>query len=315
MKKMLLPLAVLALAATSCDTSTKDSFSKVTFYEYSLITDKTDPSQPAQVSATSYDVKLNWTQNTAEVSTSDLVISNQKRSFETQPMELKMGYLVQEGTTNYVEYYSFESYYGADNSLSSTLNSLSGGFGYLSYIYSGIYVPGFESATPSNTRMRLLMTYDLNDQYRVQTFWPECFYGGTTNVINDTNSHSSQNTIYRIQLDFEKNTAKCVIYNPSLSAEDSNMPKALVLEDIAISFTNTDYYLHAFNPTLKVVNDKNLLVTAQEYANEVGQPFWVSDFTLYPIPTDLTRASISYNLNGYSANFSGASAVQVSNPQ
>lgn len=313
MKKILIPLAALALTVTSCDTSSKDSYSTMQFYEYSLVSDRSNPSVPAQVSSTIYSVKLNWTQNTAELTTSDLSISNQKRSFETEPMSLNMGYLVQEGSSNYIDYGSFSSL--TNVGIGSTVSNLSAGFGYLSYLYNGVYVPGFDTATSANTRMRLVMGYDLNDQYHVQTFWPECFYGGTTNVTHEGSTYGTPQTIYRIQLDFEKNTAKCVIYNPMFSAEDKDMPRAIVLEEIPILFSNTDYYLSAESPKTQILNDKNTLVSAEEYNAEKSVNLAATNFSLYLTSVDLTRASISCKLGDNLVNFAGASAVQVSSQQ
>lgn len=307
MKKMLLPLAVLAFVATSCDTTSKDSTMTANFYEYNLITDRSDPSAPAQVSSAVYNVLLNWTQTTAEVGSSDLTISNQKYSFETQPMPLSMGYLVQEGTSNYVDYCQFKD--SSSVGTGAKVSNVDASFGYVSYIYNGVYINGIETVTSS--KMRLMMGYDFNDRYHVQTFWPECFYAGTTSALKDGTTNTSVNTIYRVQLDFEKKEAKCIIYNPVLADENTKLPKAIVLEGIAICLTNTDYYLTASNPTVKVLDDKNMLIPNNEYGDKTGQLIWGGDFNFYITSTDLTRASINYELCGNKINFSGASTIQV----
>lgn len=305
-------MAALVILATGCNTDTKDSYSTMSFYEYSLVIDRLNPDEKAEVSSTVYNVKLNWTQNGAELSTSDLSISNQKKSFETELMPFMMGTLVQEGTTNAMDYGTFSS--TSNVGIGATITNLNAGFGYTSYFYNGVYVPGFETATTSNMRMRLVMGYDLNDHYHVQTFWPECFYVGTSNATKDGATFSTQVPIYRVQIDFSNKvpTAKCVIYNPTLTENDTNMPRAIVIEGIVVNFTNTDYYLTIdHTPELKVLNDKNVLVDAREYSDTIGEPFWLSNFNLYLTSTDLTRASISYELMGHKVNFSGASSIQV----
>lgn len=306
MKKILFPLAALAFVASSCDMTSKDSTMTSHFYEYSLVSDRSNPDKPAQVSSTVYSVLLNWTQNTAEISTADLSIDNLKQSFESEPMPLNMGYLVQEGTNNYVEYGTFSG--TANVGKGAVVSNLSAGFGYVSYVYNGVYVPGFDTA--NSTRMRLMMGYDLNDQYHVQTFWPECFYAGTTTTTTSGNTYTSQSTIFRVQLDFAKSTAKCVIYHPQFSEGDSSMPGAVVVEEIPIHFSNTDYYLSAETPTTKVLNN-NTLVTAAEYNADKSLDLTVTDFALYLTSQDLTRASISLKMGGRIMNFGGSSTIQI----
>lgn len=313
MKKILLPLAAVALSLASCDTSSKDSTMTANFIEYSLVSDRTNPSAEAQVSSTGYKLLMNLTQNTAEISTTDLTINNQKYSFDTEPMPLNMGYLVQEGTSNYVDYGKFSSLTNVGQG--ATITNLSASFGGVSFIYNGVYVPGFETVTSS--RLRLMMGYDFNDQYHVQTFWPECFYAGTTTATMDGATFSTQNTLFRVQIDFTKTPAiaKCVIYNPQFAADNTNLPKAVVVEEIPVRFTNTDYYLNGENPKTQVLNEKQKLVSPEEYSAEKEIDMTVTDFALYLTSTDLTRASISLKMAGRTINFSGSSTIQVISSQ
>lgn len=309
MKKILLPLAALAILAAGCDTGTKDSYSTVNFYEYSLVTDKTNTETPAQVSATGYGVKLNWSKNTAELTTYDLTINNQKHSFETSPMPLNMGYLVQEGGSGMIDYGQFAS--TSNVATSGSVTNLSAGFGYVSYYYSGVYIPGIETAT--STRMRLMIGYDYDDRYHVQSFWPECFYAGNTSTVSEGISHSATATLWRVNIDFTKNLAKCVIYNLQMKADDTTTPKAIVVDEIPVHFTNMDYYLQAAAPKTQVLTSKSELVSAEQYAaDNEGRDYQASDFALYITSPDLTRASISVKIGGNQINFSGASTIQIS---
>lgn len=303
MKQFLLPLAIVATMLAACSTDTKDSYSTANFGENNLIVNLDDPSAPAQVSTASYVLKLNWTQSCMSMYASDLVINNQKVSFETDTMAYRSAYLVA-NTGDYLEmgYFSKKSNVGKGAEVTSLDAFFTPGI----YNITTLSLPGFDSTSVS-TGLRLIMGYDLNNKYHVQTFRSMCFYMGKTDV-SGSETFSTNNTAYRVELNFEKNTSRVAIYFPEFSNDNADVPKAIVLEEIPILFSHTGYHLQSDAPLTKVLgkdaDGKFALIDSADYK--------ATDFFFNITSDDLTEAAISYRINGKSVNFSGCSIVKAS---
>ncbi len=304
MKRFILPLGLLALVLSSCDTSTGESYSTMTFNEYNLISDLQNTEQPAQMSSAEYSLRLSWTYNSVELSTSDLIVNNQKVSFETDTMALVTYYIVSESTGSYFENGAFGK--SGNVGIGATVSDLSATFTPGSYSVTNIYVPGVETSA-NLLGYRLIMGFDLNDRYHVQTFWPDCYYKGTSYVSGE-GSFSTTETSYRVILNAESGTAKVVIYYPQLSSADSDMPKAIVLESVPIKFSNKYYYLESEAPATQALGSKDgltALVDTEEYN--------ITSFSLTMGEEDLTQAIISYRIDGKTVTFDGYSIVKPTN--
>lgn len=306
MKKVLLPMAAAAIILSSCSTNTKDSYSTINFGEYNLITDLDNPSEPAQTSSALYGVTLNWSKECADVVASDLVIDSQKISFETDTMALRTAYLVAEGSNSYVEMGMF----GKKGKVGKTVDvsNLDALFTPGVYYVNNLPIPEFETVT-GTPGMRLVMGYDLNSRYHVQTFWPMSFYVGKTYAVDSGNSFTTSSTAYRVELNFEKKTARVAVYYPEYSVGDkeNDIPKAIVMENIPISFNHDGYFLAADAPKTRVLgkNDKGTpaLVDSDKYK--------ATDFSLMLTSKDLTEVSITYKIDGKSVSFNGCSIVKA----
>lgn len=302
MKRFLTPLALVALIFSSCDNEVSDSYSTATFAEYNLITDLDNPNEPAQVSGAFYELKLNFTKSCIDVKTSDLILNNQKFSFTTDTMAYNSAYLVLEnGSYIQMGYFSKQGEVGKD----SDVSDLSAYFTQGVYNVSDLYIPGVES-TASGLGMRLVMNYDLNNKYHVQTFWPLCYYMGQTNVFG-TETISTYKTAYRVELDFTKKTSRVVIYYPEYSKDNTDTPKAIVLEEVPIILGPKSYTLYAEAPTTKILglNDKGVqaLISSDKYQ--------VENFALELTDTELTDALITYKIDGKSVMFDGSSIAKA----
>ena len=303
MKRFFLPLAVLAITLASCDTDTKDSYSTMGFGEYNLISDLTDSSKPAQVSSSSYTLKLNWSHDCVDIATSTLTINNQKTSFETDTMALKIVYLVPEGGGSYIEMGAFGKQSNVGKG--AEITNLDGYFTPAFYNVNGLYVPEVET-TIASAGYRLIMGYDLNDQYHVQTFWPICYYVGKS-YVSGSETFATEGTAYRVELNFDKNLARVVIYYPAFSSSDQNVPKAIVLEDIPVKFSNKYYYLEADAPKTRVLGSKDNVIALVE-----SDQYQASNFSLTMADPDLTHAVITYRIDGKLVTFDGSSIVKAS---
>lgn len=304
MKRLLLPLAVLAMMAVSCDTETKDSYSTINFSECNLITSLVDESQPAQISSSIYTMRLNWTKYCVELSTSDLVMNNQKISFETDTMALKTYYLVSEANSgSYIENGIFSS--KANVGKGAEITNLDATFTPGNYAVSNIYVPEVQTMS-SYQGYRLLMGYDLNGSYHVQTFWPICCYMGQSYVVG-AETFSTQTTSYRVELNTEKNTARVIVYSPQFTSSDQDVPKAIVMEDIPVKFSSRSYYLEADAPTTRVLGNKDGVAALVD-----TERFNAANFSMTMASEDLTEVVITYKVDGKNVTFTGCSIVKAS---
>lgn len=304
MKRFLLPLAALALVITSCDTETKDSYTTFNFSEYNLISDLQDEGQPAQISSSIYTVMVNLSQGCVDVRTSDLVINNQKVAFETDTMAYSRYWLISQDATVQIDNVTFSS--KANVGIGAEVTDMNGWYTGGNYNVSSLYVPEVQS-TSSSMGYRLIMGYDLNERYHVQTFWPLCYYVGNS-YVSGQESYNTNNTVYRVELNAEKNTARVVIYYPEFTAENVDVPQAIVVEDIPVKFTNKLYYLESESPKTRVLGAKDDVTALVD-----TDKFNVTDFSFVLTSSDLTEATITYRIDGNRVTFNGTSVVRQSN--
>lgn len=303
MKRLFLPFAALAMMVTSCDNSVNDSYSTMNFAEYNLISDLQDPSQPAQMSSAGYSLKLNWTKNCIDMTTNDVVINNQKVSFEIDSIPFNTYYMMS-GTNNapMFEYGVFSS--KTPSGSGEKVTNVDALFTPGNYVTNNVYVPGIETMS-ANQGYRLLMGYDLDSKYHVQTFWPICCYMGQSYVVG-AETFSTQNTSYRVDLNSSKNTAKVIIYNSQLSSADEDVPTAIVIDEIPIKFSNKYYYLESESPKTQVIGVKDNVMTLVD-----TDQYNVTDFSFTITSEDLTEATITYRIDGKRVTFTGCSIVKA----
>lgn len=299
MKKSIMSLAAMAFVLASCDTGTKDSYQTLTYPEYNLIVDNQDPNQPAQASYVNYEVKNNISKNVVDVKASDLVINNQKYSFETDTMALQSKTFNVEGLGNtYNLYFSKPGQAGQGSGVSN----MNGTFVYCYMTTSNLLNPSYNVTVGQ----RLDLNYTLNDRYKVQTFWPASMYRGYTTSSASGQSHSTRESDYVTQIDFEKNTASVYVYNAKLSADQaSTFPKIIRFEGIPVVFTHQGFSLRADAPKTTILGKKD---NQAAMVDSVG--FEAKDFSLELTSSDLTETVISYTLDGHNVTFRGCSILK-----
>lgn len=303
MKKFLLPFAALALFAVSCDNSSKGSYSTTNAAEYNLIVDTQNPDTLASVTPSYYRLYMNWSDNTADLTTSNLVIAGKNVSFETKPLPLSVFNVQDPITGAYVQ----RGMFSAKENVCQATNLKDFSAVYTNGFYSStIYVPDIPA--PDYYSIRLLADYVYNDRYRVRTFWSDCFYMGETNVIDAGAVYSTKGTAYRVMLDFEKRIAKVVLYLPSFAQVEENVPKAIVLSGIPLTVSHDSYSLSADAP-------KTQIMVTKDGKAELAEPgaYQVSDFRFTLASEDLASANIFYKISGKEVNFSGNSIVKPKN--
>ena len=300
MKKTLLSLGAAALLLTSCDTSTKDSYQTLTYPEYNLLVDTQDMEAPAQASYGDYQVKFNISKYCVDVKASDIIINNQKYSFETDTMAVRQKYFTIDGTPSY--YMMFSKNGSAGNAVSDMTGTFVGCFVPQT---NDILNPSFALAAQE----RLDLRYTLNGRYHVQTFWPAAYYTGRNVAVSGSGTHTATNTGYLTQIDFEKKTASIYVYNAEFSADKDNaMPKVMRFEGIPVVFNHYGFRLESAAPKTQVLGIKDKRTAL---VDSVG--FEATDFLLELTSDDLTDVMISYKLKGNQINFQGTSILKPTN--
>ena len=290
-KRLLLPMIALGVMAVSCDVNDKDSYQTIRYGDYNLVVDLDNPDQPAQATSGSYEVKYVFNKLTADVKTSDLIINNQKASFETDTMRYggnetqilfsKLGIADKSGTVK---------------DLSATVDN--------GYKFYSVNTDGSEPKFYYD--QRLVMRYTYNDRYSVRTFCSESSYFGESTVYDDVESCNTKESPYRINIDFSKNLATIVVYSPKFSENQKDVINVIQIEEVPVKFTHDSYFLAADAPktkVLKVESGKAELVESDDYK--------VTNLSVR-YNTNLTEATVTYNIAGKSVYFQGSSVYKKS---
>ena len=273
MKKVIFPLAAMAFALASCNTETKDSYQTLNYPEYNLIVDKQDPSQMAQASFEKYEVKNNISKQVVDIKASDIIINNQKYSFETDTMGLRTTSFKVDGINGDVYNVYFSKYGNAG--IGSNVRDLKGTFVYGFAAMSDTLNPVYNVPIVQ----RLDLSYTLNDRYSVQTFWPTTLFRGQTMSSTAGESHTSKGSDYVVKIDFEKKTATVFVYNAELTAnQDKSFPKVIRFSGIPVVFTHDDFSLQSPAPLTTILGKKDNRVTL---VDSVG--FAAGHFTLLDV--------------------------------
>ncbi len=299
MRKAIIPLAALAISLASCDTGVKDSYQTSSFVEYNLIVDTQDSEQPAHASLGKYEVKINYSKDQIDVKGSDIIINNQKYTFETDPTSMNLSsFSTADGIR--VDKLSF----APANSSSSSASDVKA-----EYVFwkvpstSNPLNPNFELAYITH----LDISYIISGRYRIQSFTSNALYTGNSTVVENNSSFSSKKPSYAVIIDFEKNIATVYIYNPEYSVEmPENYPKEMCLTEVPVKFTHDSYRLESAAPKTTILskNDKNDDVLVE------SDDFKATDFTLAITSPDLTEAVITYKLGGRQYSFSGCAVLK-----
>lgn len=294
-----LPLAAVALALTSCDMGNKDSYYDMTYSEANLIVNINNPDQDATVSESAYKFTYNMSKNVVDLSASDVVINNQKISFETDtmaPVSKKFG--------EKLAYLSFSR--SGNVGKGATVTNFSG---YLPYRYQVMSANLLSSSYKFEYgyEERLLLNYVLNDDYMISTFKPFSTYVGTSYVSEESSTYSTKNTGYVVDIDFSKNKAKVYVLGMELLANPgSSDPKVMILEDVPVVFSHGGFRLEASAPKTTIpgtVDNKSEFVESDNYK--------VTDFSMSYVYPELVDVDINYNVAGKRVNFIGCSILKT----
>ncbi len=315
MKKAIFTVAATALLLASCDTSTKDSYSNIPYLGFNMIVDTYDLEQPAIVSTGLYKAHTILSKGVVDISSSEIIINNQKYSFETDTMALRYStFKTQDGQSFVSESFSQKGPAG----VGSAASDLEGYYSWHYVRYSGNeYAPEVEITNPNyqiGLRQGLNMSYKLSDRYKIQTF--NCLYQalssnmlfrGNSYANDESGSFSTKKTDYLIGFDFQNKVASVLIYNPEYSTTQAqDFPKIIMLEKVAINIKHDSFSFEGSAPTTKVLSVKE---TKSEFVDNPA--IKVTDFSMTMLSDDLTEVEIKYNINGKAVSFTGCSIMKA----
>ena len=302
MKKAIFPMAATVLLLASCDTTTKDSYKTIPYTECNLIIDNSNISAPAQVSSATYETKINISKYCVDIKATDFILDNQKVSFETDTMDIRYKNFetIIDGKTEKLSYLTFGRRGSAG--VGSSVTDLNGTF-VLCYVPNGsdVLSPNFSISYME----RLDMSFQLNDRYSVQTFWPSAFYVGQTSTTSDSGSFATTDGNYMMQINFKDKKATVYLYNAKLSATGKDLPKVICFDEIPVVMNHYGFSLECDAPKTTILGKKD---NKTALVDSVG--FAATDFSIRMTTTDLTEAEISYKLDGKNVNFHGRSTIK-----
>lgn len=303
MIKKVIPFAVGLLVFASCSTDTKDSYQTISFKEYNLIVDNQDASQPAQASLGVYELKNNISKGVVDIKSNDIIVNNQKLSFETDTMCL------------FSKTFTVTNIDGAGSAINYTFSKKgSAGVGSIASNLYGTLVWNFIPTSnnlldPDYTLtigQRLDLSYTLNDRYSVRTFWPTALFVGSTVATEGSSSFSTKAGHYLADIDFEKKLARVYVYNAQFSTDqDKSYPRVIRFEEIPVIFNHNGFSIQSEAPKTTVLGVKGNTITMVDSVK-----FKATDFKMDLMSFDLTDANISYKLDGKNISFQGCSILK-----
>lgn len=291
-----MPLMGIAFLLASCNSGENESYEKSTFLEYNLLVDTQDANAPAQVAYARYEA-TNYTYKGTVDLKGDLILDNRQYSFETDTMMIRAKYFSVNGQSAYYSTFSKKGPSKAGSIASDIDGTIVVYYKPMDYL---LY-PDYNL----NTQFRLDLSYILNDRYAVQTFSPYALYRGETTSMAGGQANTINTSDYVVDIDFGKDKASVYVYNAKFSSNPENpTPKIIRFEDIPVAFSHDGFTLESAAPKTTVIGKKD---NQAAMVDSVG--YAASDFSFRFISKDLTKAAISYKLDGYDVNFQGSSSI------
>jgi hypothetical protein len=176
-------------------------------------------------------------------------------------------------------------------------------------------IPGYKRLIPGTTLQYVVMQYNLNDTWRVRTFWPDMtFRGSTTTTYPEdmTDPSGSKLTFqnddiaYRVVMELTKEyaltgKADIIFYNAKFAPKAPEI--TVVLKNLDVKFSSAGYTLSGKDLIPYMVESGALQETPRFKFNSISV-----DCT-----SDLTTSIITYQVAGvYNGRFQGQSVARSS---
>ncbi len=148
-----------------------------------------------------------------------------------------------------------------------------------------------------------LVTLNVDDRYKVQTFNADAVYPGTTATWYVANNqrveYTDQNVVYMVSMDLKHNKAYVLIQNGKF-AEKMPAISLMKLEDLDIEYVHGGY----------IIKGTNIVPQVAEGNSFTANPSYTFDtFALRTMSEDLTTVAIDFKVAGrFNGSFSGVAA-------
>lgn len=288
-KTMLFSLSVAALTLASCTSGDSPAEEFYKLDTSALITDS-QTSDPSAASSIVLDCKYNLSEGLVNLEISNLEFNGHKYVFEFPSVK-----------------YTQLTY--ANGSIVTFTNpgvKESNGSAFSGRLDAKI-TTAYDISIISGNYLRLvrqpLVTLNIDDRYKVQTFNANAVYPGTTAtwyVANDQRvEYTDQNVVYMVSMDLAKKKAEVMIQNGKFAAQ---MPaiSLMKIENLDIEYVHGGY----------IIKGTDIVPSVAEGSSFTPNPAYVFDqFTLRPMSDDLTTVAMDFKVGGrFNGTFTGTAA-------
>lgn len=292
MKKLFFAFtAAIALIFTSCSNDVSDSISTAAYPTLNLVT-PADGSTP-YITPSTYSFYFNISQGKAALTLNRMSFENTPYTFATDTLRYSsytyqtgsgVGMLIRMGSglTGYMN--------GDRNYPVKNINcDITGLFYWFSSAVPGYPAASWNAGDPS----MVIMQYDAQDLFSVQTMQPESFYYGETTVFaNGAQSYKGNVPVYRLKVNSDYKTADFIIYNAKYS-DDTDQVRAIILEKIPFTFKRGGFSLKASNVVPKVY-----LGTDENPDLAENPDYKIDSFLFDTTNREMTEVSLDYEMAG-----------------
>lgn len=244
MKKIIILSAIgLAFGLMGCQKeSHMETTRKITAPAISIITSLEDGSVLVSLGGYVYDMKMTESSNTGSVTSPELIANNMGLSFTTDTQEY-------ESTLYDAYFHNAQGYAGNNSSLRLNNADFQAIYLYDSYYNQYGYYYTLENAGKYTYQINeyapwiTLASYNIGDEYKVNTFQVNTFFSGTTTTSYPSGegmaTYETKDIMYRFIVNIEKNEAVFVIYNAKFSGSPMEPVKsAIIVEGLKVDFSS-----------------------------------------------------------------------------
>lgn len=292
MKKLIYAFtAVVSLVSTSCSNDVSDSISTMAYPTLNLVT-PADGSTP-YITPSTYSFMFNISQGKAALTLNSMSFENTPYTFSTDTLRYNSyTYQTSSGVGMLLRIDGLSAYMNGDRNYPvKNINcDINGLFYWFNTSIPGYAAASWNAADPS----MVIMQYDAQGLFSVQTMQPESFYYGETTVITNGVGETYKGTtpVYRLKVNSDYKTADFIMYNAKFS-DDTDQVRAIILEKIPFTFENGGYALKATNVVPKVYLGTNDGTTLEE-----NPDYKIGNFLFATANKALTEVSLDYTIDG-----------------
>lgn len=290
-------VGLAALGMTSCDDNSTNS-QTYPIMTVNLVTSNEVGVAP-EVVGSYYTFAFDITNGNVQIST-DFTLDKSRVAFTTPSLPYKTAYAKDENVMH--EAVFVNALMGGSSSSGASITDID------CELTTMAYIPPTISGLPSVSTPAYkytIMSYNYGVNQKVRTFWPDVTFRGKTqtsySVAGQPASYQTEDILYRVIMTGKNNDkATVILYNAKFTDVAAEPTKSnVVLEDLALEFTNMGYTIKGTNVVPKVY----------ESGTGVANPSFTFDEFNLTSTGNMVGCDIDYKVAGkYEGTFSGVYA-------